>query len=131
MINKLLRQLDDVDVHLDDVMITNDQWGAHLQRSSDVFQKYLYANLTLNLAKCLFGSARVECLSHVVGLEKVLPVQAKLDSILKYPQLNKRTNEREVRRILGSIGFYRRFFQNYSTVAVPLTDLLKKDGKFE
>lgn len=128
MVNKLLRQWDDVDAYLDDVMITSDQWNAHLQRLRDVFQKFLDANLTLNLAKCEFGSARVECLGHVVGLGKVLPAQAKIDGILKYPQP---TNRREVRRILGSTGFYRRFCPNYSTVAAPLTDLLKKDRKFK
>ncbi|KAL5013063.1 hypothetical protein ScPMuIL_011614 [Solemya velum] len=128
MVNKLLRQWDDVDAYLDDVMITSDQWNAHLQRLRDVFQKFLDANLTLNLAKCEFGSARVKCLGHVVGLGKVLPAQAKIDGILKYPQP---TNRREVRRILGSTGFYRRFCPNYSTVAAPLTDLLKKDRKFK
>ncbi|KAL5003933.1 hypothetical protein ScPMuIL_017389 [Solemya velum] len=128
MVNKLLRQWDDVDAYLDDVMITSDQWNAHLRRLRDVFQKFLDANLTLNLAKCEFGSARVECLGHVVGLGKVLPAQAKIDGILKYPQP---TNRREVRRILGSTGFYRRFCPNYSTVAAPLTDLLKKDRKFK
>ncbi|KAL5013149.1 hypothetical protein ScPMuIL_007419 [Solemya velum] len=128
MVNKLLRQWDDVGAYLDDVMITSDQWNAHLQRLRDVFQKFLDANLTLNLAKCEFGSARVECLGHVVGLGKVLPTQAKIDGILKYPQP---TNRREVRRILGSTGFYRRFCPNYSTVAAPLTDLLKEDRKFK
>jgi len=127
MVNKLLRQWDDVDAYLDDVMVTSDEWSAHLRRLRDVFQKFLDANLTVNLAKCEFGSARVECLGHVVGLGKVLPSQAKIDSVLKYPQP---TNRRGVRQILGATGFYRRFCPNYAIVAAPLTDLLKKDRKF-
>lgn len=52
MVNKLLRKQDDVDAYLDDVMVIRYEWGARLQRLCDAFQKFLDANLTLNLAEC-------------------------------------------------------------------------------
>lgn len=37
---------------------------------------------------------------------------------------------REVMRVLGMCGFYRRFVPNFAVVTEPLTSLLKKDAKF-
>ena len=39
-------------------------------------------------------------------------------------------NQREVLRILGMCGFYRRFVPNFAAVTAPLTDLLRKTVKF-
>lgn len=37
----------------------------------------------------------------------------------------------EVRRIVGLASWYRRFIPNFSTVVAPLTDLTRKNRKFE
>ncbi|KAH8288942.1 hypothetical protein KR018_000365, partial [Drosophila ironensis] len=38
---------------------------------------------------------------------------------------------KEVRRFLGTAGWYRRFIRNFAEVAAPLTDTLRKGNKFQ
>jgi hypothetical protein len=45
-------------------------------------------------------------------------------------QLPPPTNVKGIRSSLGYIGFYRRFIQNFSQIARPLTHLLAKDASF-
>lgn len=39
-------------------------------------------------------------------------------------------NTKEVRRFLGTIGWYRRFLHDFSTITAPLTDTIKNYTKF-
>ena len=63
----------------------------------------------------------------MVGLGQVAPVFAKVEAISKFPIP---TNQREPKRFLGMACYYRKFCYNFSTLAEPLTNLLRKGTKY-
>ncbi|XP_066952268.1 uncharacterized protein [Macrobrachium rosenbergii] len=94
------------------------------RRVNQVLRK---AGLVVNIKKCEFGKAVVTYLGHEVGLGKVAPKHANIEVIANLPQP---CNVRGVRKILGMLGYYRRFVKNFADIAQPLTNLLKKNTKF-
>jgi hypothetical protein len=36
----------------------------------------------------------------------------------------------EIKRFLGIVGYYRRYFQNFASKAAPMCKLLRKDEEF-
>ena len=53
--------------------------------------------------------------------------ESKIDAIRSWPFP---TSIAELRRFMGFAGFYRRFIENFSTIACPLHDLTKKNVPF-
>ena len=53
---------------------------------------------------------------------------SKIEAVMKWPRL---TTATEVRNFLGLAGYYCRFVERFSSIAVPLTYLLKKETKFD
>ncbi|PIK44032.1 hypothetical protein BSL78_19118 [Apostichopus japonicus] len=92
-----------------------------------LFQKLSEAKLTVNLTKSEFCHASVTYLGHVVGQGQVKPLKAKVEAIEQYPAP---TNKKALMRFMGMVGYYRKFCPNFSDIASPLTDLLKKNITF-
>jgi hypothetical protein len=63
-------------------------------------------------------------LGRIAGRGVIKPVQYKVASIKHFPTPKTKKN---VRSFLGLIGFYRKFISNFADIAVPLTDLTKKN----
>ena len=70
------------------------------------FQIMREAKLTINLMKSEFGKATVKYLGHIVGQGQVRPLDAKSQTIVKYPIP---TSRKELARFLGMAGYYRNF----------------------
>ena len=67
-------------------------------------------------------------LGHVVSKHRVQPDFSKVKAILEWETPKSVT---EVRSFLGLAGYYRRFVKDFSMVAKPLTNLLKKNIPFD
>lgn len=46
-------------------------------------------------------------------------------------QYKEPSNLKEVQRFLGFAGYFRKFIENFATIAKPLSDLLRQNNKFE
>ncbi|GJU24570.1 reverse transcriptase domain-containing protein [Tanacetum coccineum] len=66
-------------------------------------------------------------LGHKISKNGIEVDRAKVDVIAKLPHP---TSVKGVRSFLGHVGFYRRFIQDFSKIAWPMTHLLEKDTLF-
>ena len=128
LMNKVIGSLPNCVVYIDDVVLYHDTFSEHVQGIRELFQKLTDVGLTINLLKSEIGKGHVTYLGYVVGSGQVKPVVAKVQSIIDFPTP---TCKRDIMRLLGVAGYYRRFCPNFSDVVAPLTDLLSKSVKFE
>ena len=108
---------------MDDLVIFSGSWEEHLQHVDEILQLIERANLTLRAEKCNFDAVRYIFLGHEVGRGHVVPVQAKIEAVQWF---NRPITKKDVRSFLGLIGYYRMFINDYATITLPLTDLMKK-----
>nr|GFC82988.1 DNA/RNA polymerases superfamily protein [Tanacetum cinerariifolium] len=66
-------------------------------------------------------------LGHIVSAEGITMDPAKVEAITKWPRP---TSVTEVRSFMGLAGYYCRFFEGFSRLALPLTKLMRKGEKF-
>ncbi|GJV60444.1 hypothetical protein Tco_1466544 [Tanacetum coccineum] len=84
-------------------------------------------NLVLNWEKCHFMVKEGIVLGHKISKTGIEVDRAKVDVIAKLPHP---TTVKGIRSFLGHAGFYRRFIQDFSKIARPMTHLLEKETSF-
>ena len=124
---QVLGDLKNVLVYLDDVIIFSENEDDHLKTLRTVLERFKMAGLKIKVRKCQFLKSELDYLGHTINEEGIKMQEGKIRSILNYPAP---TNEKGIRRFIGMIGYYRPFIKNFSTIAAPLTNLLKKEKEF-
>ena len=126
MMDCLIEGLEDFTAaYLDDLVIYSESWDEHLRHIHCVLHKLQEAGLPAKAAKCQFAISQCTYLGHIVGGGRVYPEVDKLQAVESFPVP---TTKKQVRSFLGLTGYYRRFMPDYASIAVPLTDLMKKSA---
>jgi len=114
-------------VYLDDIVIYASSLTEHNRKFHKLAERLRSANLRLQPDKCEFLRKEVTYLGHVINETGVKPDPKKVDAVLNFPRPK---NTKNIKQFLGLAGYYRRFLNNFSKTARPLTALLKKDEPF-
>ena len=93
-----------------------------------ILEKLREHKLYAKFSKCEFLLNEVGFLGHIVSKEGIAVDPSKVASVTEWEPAK---NAGEIRGILGLAGYYRRFIENFSKIAKPMTELLKKEKKFE
>ena len=129
VMNKVLEGLVDriCVVYLDDILVYSKDLAEHERHVSQILERLRKYGLVANLKKCRFGLSEVEYCGHLVSGQGIRPDPAKLSAIESWPVPK---NLSQLRSFLGLANYYRRFIKDFGTIAVPLTELTKKEQDF-
>ena len=124
LMDVVLLGLNDVSAaYIDDILIFSSSWEDHLIHIEQVLEQLQKAGLTARPEKCEWGKSQLVYLGHLIGCGRVAIPEDRASAMLHYVRP---TNKKGVKAFLGTTGYYRRFVQNYGSVATSLTRLIRK-----
>jgi hypothetical protein len=100
----------------------------HRQITREFFMILRENSLFLKPSKCTFKVSEIDFLGLRLTHQGITITPDKISTITDWPQ-NPR-NLKELRKILGVLGYQRPFIPNFANIARPMTTLLKKDAPF-
>ncbi|KAA0039715.1 Transposon Tf2-6 polyprotein [Cucumis melo var. makuwa] len=109
-------------VFFDDILVYSKGMEEHAQHLEVVSGILRESELYANFDKCHFAQPRISYLGHYISVKGIEVDPEKIRAVREWPAPS---NVREMRGFLGLTGYYRRFVQNYGSIAAPLTQLLK------
>ena len=114
-------------VFFDDILVYSPTFEAHVDHLRQVFQWLRADQWKLKLSKCTFARESISYLGHIISSQGLSTDPAKVQAVLEWPVPSLVW---ELQGFLGLAGYYPKFVRNFSIIAKPLTDLLKKDQLF-
>ena len=108
-----------------DILVYSASETDHLYHLQIVFQILQDQPLYENARKCVFTQPTIEYLGHNIHEEGVSVDPSKVQAMLHWPLP---TSLKALRGFLGLTRYSRRFVANYSKIAWPLTQQLRKDA---
>ncbi|KAK3536465.1 hypothetical protein QTP86_013153 [Hemibagrus guttatus] len=112
--------------YIDDILVYSSSMEEHVRMVREVLGRLQQHHLYAKLEKCEFHRSTVTFLGYVISRHGVEMDVVKVQAVTEWPAPN---SVRELQRFLGFANFYRRFIRNYSSVAGPLTSLLRGKPK--
>ncbi|KAJ6839083.1 uncharacterized protein M6B38_316420 [Iris pallida] len=114
-------------VFIDDILVYSKSEEEHERHLRIVLQTLREEQLYAKLSKCEFWLDQIPFLGHIVSGEGISVDPKKVEAVKSWPTPK---SVAEIRSFLGLAGYYRRFVENFSRIAEPLTRLTRKEEKF-
>ena len=112
-------------VYFDDNLIYNKNLTEHLDHLCNVLSVLCSEKLYANLKKCAFCMEKIVFLGYGVAAQGIEKDQK---NIQDWPTPK---SVSEIRSFHGLASFYRRFVKDFSTIAAPLNEVVKKSVAFK
>jgi len=112
---------------LNDILIYSENEEQHIEHVKQILEALTKAGLQVKAQKCEFHTNNVEYLGFIISTKGLRMDPAKITTIIDWPIPKKLL---DVRSFLALGNLYRRFIQDYSHLAHPLTQLTKKGTPF-
>ncbi len=119
----VLRDIPNVLVYIDDLLVHTDTHEKHLQVLDQVLARLHKNHLKINLEKCVFGNKEVSYLAFTLTPDGIKPGKNKLKAIkdAKPP-----TDIKTIRSFIGLCNFFRTDIKDFALIATPLLKLTRK-----
>jgi hypothetical protein len=114
-------------VFIDDILIYSKTKEDHANHLRVILQQLRDHCLYAKFSKCEFWLDNVKFLGHTISSEGISVDPTKVQEVIDWKPP---TSIHQIHSFLGLAGYYRRFILDFSKIAKPMTELLKKEIKF-
>ena len=115
-------------VFMDDILIYSHSEWEHEYHLRIVLQLLRDHQLYAKFSKCKFWLTEVRFLGHVVSTSGVSVDPEKVEDVMSWERPK---SVFEILSFLGLARYYRRFIEDFSRLAAPMTRLTRKEVKFD
>jgi len=110
-------------VFINDILVYSKPEEEHAEHLRVVLRVLKEKQLCAKLSKCEFWLREVSFLGHVISKGGIAMDPSKVNVVLQWESPK---SVFEMRSFLGLAGYYRRFIEGFSKLALPLTQLTRK-----
>jgi hypothetical protein len=114
-------------VFIDDILIYSKNEKEHAKHLRIVLQRLRDHKLYAKFSKCEFWLNSMKLLGHTISKDGISVDPSKVQEVMDWKPPN---SVHQICSFLGLAGYYRRFIPDFSRIAKPMTELLKKGVKF-
>jgi len=130
MMNEILRDMINegkVAAFVDDVLIGTETEEGHNELVEEVLKQLEENDLYVKPEKCAWKVQKVNFLGVVMGQGNIEMKEDKVAGVLNWPVPK---IVRDVRKFLGLANYYRQFVKDFTKLAQPLNNLMRKEEKW-
>ncbi|KII66802.1 Transposon Tf2-11 polyprotein [Thelohanellus kitauei] len=119
----LIRNIHGVGCFLDDLIISGKDIKENIERVDMVLQRLVEKNIKIKKEKCKFAQLSVKYMAHILDESDIHPSGENIQAIKSQPSPKR---AKDLKSLLGAVGFYSRFIPKLHGLCAPLYDLTRQ-----